>query len=238
MRLKGDQPVLLSTKMLDENLEHCLASNGIKLIQKDFVTFSISYNKTEFATRLNDPDTQARIFTTKGSIRSLKDLLANDTIKLIPKKTFTVGIKVTEMLHQMGIEVAAKSTNALSLAQIIARNAELKAVDFFCGTQTLNDLPEYLKTKGISVNRTEVFDINMSSEKLSMENIDAIMFFSPSAVYSFFSANQPDLTTPIFCIGAATAEAVHYRCNNPKVLADEPTAYSLINKVTTHFVNT
>lgn len=235
MKLKGEKPMVLSTKVLNNEQESALCADGIQLFQKDFVIYTLHYDKEEFSRRLNDPATQARVFTSKASVRSLIDLLDSTRLDLNPKKTFTVGIQVTEMLRNLGIDVAAKSTNAISLAQIIARNADVKAIDFFCGTQTLNDLPEYLITKGISVNRTEVFNIGMKPESVSLMAADALLFFTPSAVYSFFSCNQPAESVPVFCIGETTAEAVHYRCDNPKILADEPTDDSVIAKVLEFF---
>ena len=69
------------------------------------------------------------------------------------KRNFTVGVRATEMLEEFGIKADARAGNAISLAQIIARNKDVKAVDFFCGDQSLDDLPEYLESKGVSVHR-------------------------------------------------------------------------------------
>ena len=231
MILNNDKPVVLSAHLLDARYEQALADIGIQLVQKEFVSYSVQYDKQQFLDRLNDQDTQARVFTSKASVRSLADLIRSSGLELRPKKTFTVGIKTTEMLEELGVDVAARSNNALSLAQVIARNPDIKAIDFFCGNLTLNDLPEYLVSKGIKVHRSEVFDITMTAKAMAVEKVNALIFCTPSAVYSFFSLNKPSVELPVFCIGETTAEAVHYRCDNPKIIADEPTLDSLISKV-------
>lgn len=235
MEVNNKKPVVLSAHLLDVKHEQVLTSAGIELIQKEFVSYSIQYDRQAFLDRLNDPDTQARVFTSKASVRSLADLLELTSLELIPKKTFTVGIKATEMLKDLGVEVAARSNNALSLAQVIARNSEIKSIDFFCGNHTLNDLPEYLESKGIKVYRSEIFEITMTSISMDLDKVNSLIFCTPSAVYSFFGSNKPDTDLPVFCIGETTAEAVHYRCDNPKFVAGEPTLDSLMIRVADYY---
>lgn len=231
-----NRPGILSTCLLKEENLQKLELAGINLTQKEFVSYSVIYNDKSFEERLLNYDTQARVFTSKASVRSLYHLLQQKTLDIIPKKTFSVGQVATRMLHEMGISVAARSSNALSLAQIIARNTDIRAVDFFCGTQTLNDLPEYLESKGILVHREEVFEIDMHPVKLDTTRFNGIIFLTPSAVFSFFKDNNLAKNIPVFCIGETTSEAVHYRCENPRMIADEPSEEGVIAKVLEYYI--
>ena len=230
-----NRPVILATCLLKKESTDKIMGSDIDLIQREFVSYTLNYNDQGFREKLLNPESQARVFTTKTSVYCLYELMKTEPLEMIPKKTFSVGRVATQMLEDLGISVAARSGNALSLAQIIARNQDIEAVDFFCGTQTLNDLPEYLESKGISVHREEIFKIDMHTVTLDTSNLDGLLFLTPSAVFSFFKDNAISKEIPVFCIGETTAEAVHYRCENPRILADVPSEDGVIAKVIQHF---
>jgi len=224
-------PQLLATRSLPEEAAERLAAHPVELEQKDFIEVSLLYDAKSFAQHLNDPRTQARVFTSKNAVYSLQELLADQELHIAAKKNFTVGIKATEMLVELGIETNARAENAISLAQIIARNTDVKAVNFFCGDQSLDDLPEYLESKRIKVHREVVYHTKMVYQQVDTLHLDGIIFLSPSAAFSFFKKNKPAPTIPAFCIGATTAEAVRLRSNQPRILADEPTLNGVIDKI-------
>jgi uroporphyrinogen-III synthase len=62
-----------------------------------------------------------------------------------------------------------------------------------------------------------------------------VIFFSPSAVESFFSMNTVTASLPLFAIGQTTAAAIREHTNNPVVIAAEPDAALLIRQVIDHF---
>jgi uroporphyrinogen-III synthase len=51
-------------------------------------------------------------------------------------------------------------------------------------------LPQALKEGGIKFNEIEVYQTALAPLKYLIENFDAIMFFSPSAVESYLSNNK------------------------------------------------
>ena len=232
---KEGRPQILSTRILEPTLAEKLVAAGITLLQHDFIQVSHKFNKDTFSQFLNNPDSQARVFTSKNSVFSLQKLLKAESLNIESKKNFTVGIKATEMLSELGIETNARAGNAISLAQIIARNKEIKTVDFFCGNQSLDDLPEYLESKGIKVHKEIVYHTELVDQNLETEGIDGVIFLSPTAVYSFFKKNEIDKSIPCFCIGETTSEAIHLRCNNPRFPSNEPSIDSVVDKVIEHF---
>lgn len=230
-------PTLFSTRTLDKKLSAKLLDVGFKFTEMDFINVSLDFDEESFAKRINNQDAQARIFTSKNAVYSLQQLLKARKIELKTKKNFTVGLRATEMLDEIGIKTNAKAGNAISLAQIIARNKEVKSVDFFCGNKSLDDLPEYLESKGIEVHKEIVYTTELEHHIVETEAFNGVIFLSPTAVYSFFKKNKLKPNVPAFCIGATTSEAVHFRCNNQRIIADEPSIESVVDKVIEYFSN-
>ena len=67
---------------------------------------------------------------------------------------------------------------------------EIKSVDFFCGNKSLDDLPEYLESKGIDVHKEIVYKTELEHHIVETDSFDAVIFLSPTAVYSFFKKNN------------------------------------------------
>lgn len=231
---KTDQHIF-STRTLNTELVEKLQRAGHAYREMDFIKVEHNFNPESFYARLHNTDTQARIFTSKNSVHSLKMLAKEHNIDLPKKKTFTVGIKATQMLADLGIKASARADNAISLAQIIARNADVESVDFFCGDKSLDDLPEYLESKNIKVNREIVYHTQLVHENIDTSPVKGLIFLSPTAAFAFFKKNKVNEAIPAFCIGATTAEAVRLRCNNPRINANEPSIESVVDKVIEYF---
>ncbi len=226
-----------STRSLGSELTEKIISAGVNLEQADYIDIDYEFNEESFFHRLNNPASQARIFTSKNALFSLQKLAQSRSIELNSKRNFTVGVRTTELLEDFGIRADARAGNAISLAQIIARNKDVKSVDFFCGDQSLDDLPEYLESKGINVHREIVYKTQLVQHKVDTALFDGIIFLSPTAVFSFFKNNKLKPETPCFCIGATTSEAVHLRCNNRRILAYEPSMESVADRVIDYFIH-
>jgi uroporphyrinogen-III synthase len=74
-------------------------------------------------------------------------------------------------------------------------------------------LPQALKEGGIKFN--EIVP-NSTTFKISDQEFDAIMFFSPSAVESYLSNNK--IKRNLFCIGSTTASALETKIKNIVIL--------------------
>ncbi len=226
---------IFSTRTLPDAFSEKLTRSGLRLRQKDFIKVNYTFNSESFATQINNPNTQARVFTSKNAVYSLQKLLEEEALEFDKKKNFTVGVKATEMLSELGIETSARATHALALAQIIARNPDVEAVDYFCGNKALDDLPEYLESKGVAVHKEEVYQTELVMHEVETATIDGIIFLSPTAVFSFFKKNKLNPNVPCFCIGATTSEAIHLRCDNVRIPSNEPVLESVVNKVIEYF---
>jgi len=231
-----NQPLIFATRKLPDSYSEQLKSAGLALREQDFIQVEHIFDQASFRERLVESESSARVFTSKNAVRSLKKLLqAEANLEIPEKKTFTVGIMATEMLAELGIKAKVRSENALLLAQIIARNADVKSVDFFCGDKALDDLPEYLESKNVRVNKEIVYHTEMVYDQVETQDFSGMIFLSPSAAFSFFKKNKVDSKVPAFCIGATTAEAVRLRSDNPRICAEVPTLQGVIDRIIDHF---
>lgn len=228
---------ILATRELPAEMVAQLEEANFNVLQQDFIKVNLEFDPESFSYYLNNPQSQARVFTSKNAVYSLQKLAANRQLVIEKKKNFTVGIRATEMLEELGIKANARAANAVSLAQIIARNQDVKAVDFFCGDKSLDDLPEYLESKRIKVHKEIVYHTELVYEEVETESLNAVIFLSPTAVYSFFKKNSLPPKVPTFSIGATTAEAVRTRCNNKRIEADTPSLQGVIDKVIETFTH-
>lgn len=236
MTSESKRPLIFSTRILSEELQDELLAAGLDLQARDFIKVDHQFDAQSFRERLLKSSSSARVFTSKNAVRSLQKLIKSEApFTIPPKKTFTVGIKATEMLAKLGIKSNVRSENALILAQIIARNADVKSIDFFCGDKALDDLPEYLENKNVRVHKEIVYHTEMVYDKVDTSEFAGIIFLSPSAAFSFFKKNKLVPGVPCFCIGATTAEAVRMRCENPRICAQEPTLKGVVQKIIQHF---
>ena len=72
-------------------------------------------------------------------------------------------------------------------------------------------------------------------QKISPKFYDGILFFSPSAVNSFFQLNKIDKQTQVFTIGKTTAESLQQDFNKKIIVADLPLEETMIDKVIAYF---
>ncbi len=229
------KPLVFSTRILDKSQMQKLKGHGISVEQYDFIKIKHIFDESSLLKRLNNPITQARVFTSKNSLHKMRKLIGNSSLKLNPKKNFVVGISAAKMLRDFGIKVNASADNAISLAHIMARNHDIKAVDYFCGDKALNDLPEYLESKSITTNKEIVYQTEVKHKKVFTSNLNGVIFLSPTAVSGFFKKNSLPPDIPIFVIGTTTQKTVHFHCTNKCILADKTSLTSVTDKVIQYF---
>ncbi|HUQ96043.1 MAG TPA: uroporphyrinogen-III synthase [Chitinophagaceae bacterium] len=125
------------------------------------------------------------------------------------------------------------SGNAASLADLMIKDG-VKDVYFFCGSLRRDVLPQKLRDAHIKVEEIVVYET--AETPAVMESVyDAILFYSPSAVHSFFSVNKIDSTTQVFAIGFTTAEAIVSYTSNPVLIADKTSKEYVVKQMMEHF---
>lgn len=218
---------ILSTAPLDIQLRNDAAVSGITL---DIVPFI----NTEY---LDTPQLRERIqelslqslqiaFTSQHAVMAVANLLNNHAPDWL---FYCLGNKTKFAINQHFIskngekkspELAGEADHAAALAEIIV-NRNVKNVVFFCGDKRMGFLPEILTNAGVEVIEIEVY--KTIETPVQVERIyDAILFFSPSGVSSFFNMNTVPPETVLCAIGNTTAAALRNHSDNRIVISDTP----------------
>ena len=87
--------------------------------------------------------------------------------------------------------VESTANDAVSLAELIAEDRFVDEVIFFCGDQRRDELPEILRQHEVVVNEIVVYQTIAVPHKIEKQ-YHGILFFSPSAVQSFFQKHSTD----------------------------------------------
>jgi uroporphyrinogen-III synthase len=122
------------------------------------------------------------------------------------------------------------ANNASELADKMIGDKNIKQVVFFCGDQRREELPGKLRQNGITVQEVIVYHTISTPHKID-KAYDGILFFSPSAVQSFFYANAVLPSTILFAIGQTTADAIKTFTENTIIQSEKPGKEDLVKKM-------
>ena len=210
---------ILSTKILAEYQKKPLIEAGLELIENDFISTQI---KSFDLKNINE----SLIFTSQNAVESI--LQHSELEKLKTKKVYCVGLKTQSLLTDNGFEVIAYTDYAADLAEIITLIYKSESYTFFSGNKRRDTLPNALKEAGIVFNEIEVYETTLTPQKIK-GTVDAVLFFSPSAVESYLADNK--LKNEIcFCIGETTASALENKTKNI-IVAEQPTIEDVIEAI-------
>ena len=156
------------------------------------------------------------VFTSMNAVESIQLHLNNKTHWDI----YCMGNTTKELvINNFGEEVLKGTANdAAALAKKIIDH-HLKEIVFFCGDIRRDELPDALKAEKIKVTEICVYKTTETPVKLARE-YDGVLFFSPSAVRSFFKVNQVSSTTTFFSIGDTTSLEIKKYSSNNIIIAD------------------
>ena len=224
---------ILSTKLVGETLISIAA-------MYDILIDEVSFIETE---EIITPTLQKRIielsqqnvtvvFTSVNAVNAVNRLLPTKTFW----KIFCIDHKTKKLVENIfGDEkIIGTADNAEQLAEKIIKNPCLQKVVFFCGDHRRDELPGKLKMNGIELEELVVYKTIEKAHIIS-KVYDGILFFSPSAVKSFFSVNTITDPTQIFAIGATTAEEAKLFTHSPIIIAEFPGKENLVYQVIKHF---
>ncbi|HVY73223.1 MAG TPA: uroporphyrinogen-III synthase [Puia sp.] len=117
--------------------------------------------------------------------------------------------------------------DAIRLAERIIRDQPSEQLLFFCGDRRREELPEALRKNKIPIEEIIVYETRLKPVPVS-RFYDAILFFSPSAVASFFSLNRIPKETVLFALGSTTAAELKRQTNNEVILSVKPDKRSVL----------
>ena len=196
---------LLSTKNVSKSFKDELNQSGIYLkehpmIQIVPIQFKIS--------QLNS----ALIFTSQNAVNIAFES-ADILRKIKDKNCFCVGEKTKALLKKKGLNVLKMCQNASDLSNFLIENYRKESFSFFCGKQRMKEIETSLNKYGIALNIHEIYQTNFTSKHFKTY-FDGILFFSPSAVSSYFTKNTWAIDTHGFCLGSTTAKRLSQFTSN------------------------
>ena len=214
---------ILSTKKLQVNQKQFLLNAGFSVVEADFIeitntafTFSNIYDNL--------------IFTSTNAVKAVSS--HPDVQDIRRKPCFCVGEKTAALLDENGFTVLEIASNAAQLAEAIVSGYNSENFTFLSGSQRLDELPQQLKNAGIDWNETEVYQTKLTPKAINPA-VDGILFFSPTAVESYLSANKIANET-CFCIGNTTAKALD-KVTDKIIIANQPSVENTIIQVINHY---
>lgn len=220
---------VLSTKKLSLSQRELLINAGVSLvdynaIKIEFVPFNIPSN------------IENAIFTSQNGVLSFFGNSHSESNRAVIDNCFCVGQKTKALLENIGQRVMKMTEYASELAPYLVENHKNDHFHFFCGNIRSDVIPSTLKNNHIEFEEIVVYNTSLNPKKFERQ-FDAILFFSPSGVRSYFEANarafkflKPDRSdTSYICIGTTTAsEAEKYTDN--VVISNTTTVESVIAK--------
>lgn len=226
---------ILSTRPLDEvlvnkALEHQIIIDSISFIQtEDIIDKNISNQIKKLATQ-----SITTVFTSVNGLEAVIKNLSGDNLQ--PTwSIYCIGSATQSFIRDNLVsgKIMATGRNAAELSETIIKD-KVKEVVFFCGDQRRDELPQHLKKNNISVEEIVVYKTNEIPVKAD-KSYNGILFFSPSAVKSFFSVNSIPTDTVLFSIGNTTADAIKENCKNSIVVSDFPSKEKLVGEAIAYF---
>lgn len=216
---------IYSTKTLTEE-QKLLFHNDVTATSNDAV--KISLNRIHKATVANE--IQNVIITSKNAVEALLNNFTKEELNF--KNIYCVGRRTKRLIQNRIGEVKHMAANAKKLAEYLVEYIDGTEVTYFCSDIRLDDLPTILSENYIQVNEVEAYQTKYDAIKVEDE-LDGIMFYSPSTVESFLKQNKAKGIA--FCIGETTAKAAQNHFEDVRI-AKVPTIESVIELVNLHFV--
>ena len=226
---------ILSTKALDQALIEGVSA-------KNAVVDAISLIKTEPVLTIGVLEEIGKLwmrstaiaFTSVNAVEAIVKGFDQQKINPPHWKIFCIGYSTKQAVVKYFGEksIAGVGDNAKELAKAIL-NANVSELIFFCGDQRRDELPALLK-KQVNVKEIIVYK-TIATPKRIEKKYEAILFFSPSAVKSFFEYNLPADQTVLFAIGKTTADEIKKFSKNKVVISDLPERGLLLNNVINYF---
>lgn len=231
--MPDEKIAILSTRPLEQSLIMQATANNIEIDITSFITTELVRNNS-LKTRITETfhELSTVIFTSMNAAEAVADYLAGTKPRW---KIYCLGTATKNIIRQYFplSEIIGEAENALSLADKIIMNKE-KAVIFFCGDVRRDELPHKLASYNIHLEEIVVYKTITTSEKIE-KAYNGILFFSPSAVESFFSLNTISDDTILFAIGTTTSGCIRQYSNNKIIESDYPGKKKLVEKSIDYF---
>lgn len=228
------RPSVLSTKLLDAALLQLAEAQGIDIKEHEFITVEPLVSpekKLEIEEALLSG---TLVFTSANAVAAV----AANQVEITSgkdRRIFCLSGRTQNAVQQLPAlgTIAGTADNAAALARMIL-DQRIAALSFFCGNRRRDVLPDTLRAKEVAVREVVVYETQENAQPLS-GSFDGVLFFSPSAVESFFACNQLSLQAVCFAVGATTANAIKSFVKNKTIVAASAGQEQVVASVIQYF---
>lgn len=232
--MKKNKLKILSTKKLNQEAIDKASLNDIEIDELPFITTQpIKGDELKSNLRAFLQQNITAVFTSKNAVLAF-DQIVNTELNW---KIFCIGQATKKTAAKIFGEekISGVADNAEDLSNVILQDEEIKRIYFFCGNQRRDELPNKLKAEGIEVEEIVVYETLETPKKISRKQFDGILFFSPSAVKSYFSLNKLNDEIKVFAIGNTTEDAIQQYDKREIIIAEIPSEENIIDHIIEHF---
>lgn len=228
---------VLSTKKLSPSLIEQARQYGLDIIEQEFIAIKPIWSEEKFNEIYKLFIKPYAIFTSANAVEIVdKYLHPHDTYYVVDWKIFCISGRTKEAVINASMlekNIMATADYGKDLAQKIVEQG-IKEVVFFCGNKRRDELPTILKQHHITVHEVVIYE-TVEVPSILTNDIDAVLFFSPSAVNSFFSVNQLEKKTVCFAIGTTTADSIAGYTDNKVIISEAPSQEKMLQSVQLYF---
>lgn len=228
---------ILSTKPLPASLVKEAAENHIHITEKEMISIVPVQSpalREQFQLFLNA--SLPLIFTSANAAEIIVRFLKASEIKEGNWNIYALSGKTHEVIkHYFPHKKITTANNASLLAQKIVSD-NISEIVFFSGNIRRDELPDTLRKNKVHLHEVTVYQTIETPFKIE-GRWDAILFFSPSGVHSFFKVNNLQERTLCFAIGETTANSIAQYTKNKIVQSLIPNPANMIKEVVAYFKN-
>lgn len=230
---------VLSTKKLELSLVEQAREYDIEIIEQEAIKVYpiLSKEKWQEIFGIIEAKKENIVFTSSNAVVAVRKYL-NDYINPfdINWKIFSLSGKTKEAIESGSLGTIVETGRyAKELAEKIIAN-QIDEVVFFCGDKRREVLPKILKEAEVAIHEIVVYETILTPVVLK-DTVDAVLFFSPSAVQSFFSVNQLKNDVVCFAVGQTTAGSIHEFSQNKIITSESPAQEKVLASVRQYFQN-
>ena len=232
-KMANSKYLILSTRPVGKAVHEKALRHDILIEEVSFIKTeeSIDAAKAQKIRELTGEKTTV-VFTSMNAVEAVHKQVKGST----NWETFCIGNTTKKLIKEYFAvkNISGFADNASTLAEVIVARKNINKVIFFCGDQRRDELPEKLKKNKIEVEEIEVYKTIATPEKI-LKQYDAVLFFSPSAVKSFFSINKLNSSTKLFAIGDTTANEIKNFTGQSILNANKPGKEKLVDLAINYF---
>ena len=226
---------VVSTKKLWHEIIEEASENGIEITEKSAIATQpilTAEKKKQLLSWFNNNTTVPVVFTSSNAVSSLEEGLGSQALQSIKSlQVFCLSGRTRDAVTEAFpmAELLGMASSGMALAKLILKKG-IHEVVFFCGNKRRDELPDLLRQNGVVVHELVVYE-TVSTPFIVREDMDAIMFFSPSAVESFFTLNQLNKNIVCFALGETTADSILKYSGNTIIISDTPSQEGMLKSL-------